>query len=286
MFKKIIPIIIGASAVIIFFASTFCVKENQYGVVKELGKIKYVVSSPGLNFHIPFIQNVEKISKAQLLYDIPKSDVITKDKKSMIADNFVIWQIEDPIKFAQTLNNSKEIAENRINTNVYNSTKNTISNMNQEDIIVARDKVLSNEIIKNMGDSMSSYGIKIVDVEVKVLDLPEANKEAVYTRMISERNNIAATYTAEGESEAQKIKNRADKDANLLLSDANKQAKILEAEGEAEYMKILQESYNDKSKADFYKFIRSLDMIKTSFSKGNKKIILDKDSEIAQLFYN
>ena len=128
-------------------------------------------------------------------------------------------------------------------------------------------------------------GIEIASVEIKLLDLPEDNKDAVFQRMISERENIAATYTAEGNSEAQVIRNTTDKEAALLISEAEKQAEILKAEGEAEYMKIMADAYNDPAKADFYSFTRSLDALKNSIQGGNKTIILDKDSPLTQIFY-
>jgi membrane protease subunit HflC len=120
---------------------------------------------------------------------------------------------------------------------------------------------------------------------VKALDLPDDNKSAVYDRMISERQNIAASYTAQGEAEAKKIRNEADKEVTVMVADAEKTAEILVAEGEAEYMRILQEAYNTPEKADFYNYIRSLDALKISLSGGNKTIILDKDSELAKILY-
>ena len=128
-------------------------------------------------------------------------------------------------------------------------------------------------------------GIELLSFETKQLDLPSDNKAAVYERMISERENISATYTAEGSSEAQKIRNTTDKEVNVLLSEANKNAEILIAEGEAEYMRILSEAYADESKQDFYSFVRSLDALKASMTGDNKTVILSPDSPIAQIFY-
>ena len=242
-------IIIVMAVLIVLGNSLFIIRENQYGIVKEFGRIEKVINEPGLYIKIPLVQEVDTVSKELLLYDIPKSDVITKDKKSMIADSFVLWRITDPKVFAQTLNSSTANAEGRIDVAVYNSIKNVISSMTQSDI------------------------------------LPEDNKDAVFQRMISERENIAATYTAEGNSEAQVIRNTTDKEAALLISEAEKQAEILKAEGEAEYMKIMADAYNDPAKADFYSFTRSLDALKNSIQGGNKTIILDKDSPLTQIFY-
>ncbi|MCM1184719.1 MAG: protease modulator HflC [Roseburia sp.] len=284
-FRGIFVVVILAAAVIVLMNSAFVIRENQYGLVREFGRIERVISEPGLYFKIPFVQEKGTVTKELLLYDIAKSDVITKDKKSMIVDSFVLWRVTDPKVFAQTLNTSSANAEGRINVAVYNSIKNVISSMTQSDIIAARGQELTDLIMANVTSSVSQYGIEITTVEIKLLDLPEDNKDAVFERMISERENIAATYTAEGNSEAQVIRNTTDKEIALLISEAEKNAEILKAEGEAAYMEIMAAAYNDESRADFYSFTRSLDALKNSIAGGNKTIILDKDSPITQIFY-
>ena len=281
---KIAGVIIAAAVVITIINSLFIIKENQYGLVREFGKIERVISEPGLYFKIPFVQERDTVTKELMLYDIAKSDVITKDKKSMIVDSFVLWRVTEPRVFAQTLNTSSSGAEARINVAVYNAIKNVISSMTQTDIIAARGQELTDLIVANL-DSINQYGIEITTVEIKLLDLPEDNKGAVFERMISERENIAATYTAEGNSEAQVIRNSTDKETALLISEAQKKAEILKAEGEAEYMEIMASAYSDEMRADFYSYTRSLDAVKNSVAGGNKTIILDKDSPIAQIFY-
>ena len=231
---KVTGIVVAVAALIIVLNSAFVIRENQYGIVKEFGKIEKVISEPGLYFKGPMGQEVDTVSKELLLYDIAKSDVITKDKKSMIVDSFVLWRITDPKVFAQTLNSSTVNAEGRIDVAVYNAVKNVISSMTQSDIIAAIGQELTNHIMENATSSIGQYGIEISTVEIKLLDLPEDNKDAVFERMISERQNIAATYTAEGNAEAPVIRNTTDKEAALLISEANKQAEILKAEGAAE----------------------------------------------------
>lgn len=282
---KAFGIIVIIAALVVLANSAFVIKENQYGLIREFGKIERVISEPGLYFKVPFIQEKDTVTKELLLYDIAKSDVITQDKKSMIVDSFVLWHVTDPKVFAQTLNTSEQNAEGRINVAVYNSIKNVISSMTQSDIIAARGQKLTNLIMENVA-GISQYGIEITTVEIKLLDLPEDNKNAVFERMISERENIAATYTAEGKSDAQKIRNSTDKETALMISEAEKAAEILKAEGEAEYMKEIAAAYDGESKADFYNFTRSLDALKNSIKGGNKTIILDKDSPITKIFYN
>lgn len=276
--------IILAAALFVGLSCMVVTQENEYTLIRQFGKIDHVESEAGLSFRIPFIQTADTLPKYIQIYDLAPSDVITKDKKTMITNSYVLWQITDPIKFAQTLNGSIGNAENRINTVVYNSIKNIISSLSQEEVISGRDGELTQAILANIGNTFAQYGINVITVETKQLDLPADNKDAVYERMISERENIAATYTAEGTSEAQIIKNTTDKEVSIMLSEAEKQAEILKAEGEAEYMKVLSDAYADESKTDFYSFVRSLDALKASMVGDNKTIILSEDSPIAQIF--
>ena len=278
--------IIAAVAILILVDSSFVVtRENEYTLVKQFGKIDHVVMEAGLSFKLPFIQTVDTLPKETLLYDLDPSDVITMDKKTMVANSYVLWRITDPIRFAQTLNFSVSNAESRINTTVYNSMKNVISSMTQEEVISGRAGALSQQMMDSIGNSMEQYGMQLLSIEMKHLDLPSENKAAVYERMISERDKIAATYTAEGESEAQIIRNTTEKEIAISLSEAEAEAEKIEAEGEAEYMRILSEAYADESRSEFYSFVRALDAAKAALKGGNKTLMLDKDSPLAQIFY-
>ncbi|MCM1468089.1 MAG: protease modulator HflC [Alistipes sp.] len=276
-FIAVLVIMLGLSSIVVTY-------EDEYTLIRQFGKISSIRSEAGLSFKIPFVQSVDKLPKELLIYDIAQSDVITMDKKTMIADSYVLWRISDPLKFAQSVNSSVSAAEGRINAVVYNSIKNVIGSMNQNDVISSRKGGLDEKIMENIGNGMDQYGIVIVAVETKRLDLPEDNKVAVYERMISERSQIAATYTAEGQADAQVIKNTTDKDVSISLSDAQAKAAQIEAEGEAEYMRILAEAYGDDSRREFYSFIRSLEALEKSFTGDNKTIVLPADSPVAQLF--
>ena len=282
---KKIGILIGVSAVVIAVgASVTVTQQNEYKLIRQFGKVDRVISSSGISFKIPFIESTQSLPKETLLYDLAASDVITKDKKTMISDSYVLWKISDPLKFAQTLNSSVESGESRINTAVYNATKNAISSMSQDQVITSRDGELSDMVMEAIGTNMDQYGIELLKFETKKLDLPDDNKEAVYERMISERDNIAATYKAEGNSEAKVIRNKTDKEVAIQISDAKKQAEILGAEGEQEYMKILAQAYGEEDRSEFYSFVRSLDALKTSMKGEDKTVILSADSPIAQIF--
>ena len=282
---KKVGMLIGVAAVVVAVgASVTVTQQNEYKLIRQFGKVDRVISSPGISFRIPFIESTQALPKETLLYDLAASDVITKDKKTMISDSYVLWKINDPLKFAQTLNSSVESGESRINTAVYNATKNAISSMSQDQVITSRDGELSEMVMDAIGSNMDQYGIELLKFETKQLDLPDDNKEAVYERMISERDNIAATYKAEGNSEAKVIRNKTDKEVAIQISDAKKQAEILEAEGEQEYMKILAQAYGEEDRSEFYSFVRSLDALKTSMKGEDKTVILSADSPIAQIF--
>lgn len=281
---KWIVLVILVFALVLLSNTCFVITEqNEYKLIKQFGKIERVISEPGISFKIPFIQTVDKVPKEMLVYDLRPSDVITMDKKTMVCDSYVLWRISDPQVFVQTLN-SKTYAEDRINTTVYNAMKNVISSMQQAEVISGRDGALSERIQANIGNSMEQYGIELISVETKHLDLPSDNKSAVYERMISERNNIAAQYTAEGEAEATKIRTQTDNEITVSLSKAEAEAERIIAEGEAEYMRILSGVYADESRSEFYTFVRSLDAAKQSLIGKNKTVILSEDSPMAQIF--
>lgn len=303
------------AALFVLANSMVVTKQNQFKLIRQFGRVDRVVSAPGLSFKIPFVESVDTVPKELLLYDLPASDVITSDKKTMIVDSYVLWRVTDPLKFAQTLSCSVHNAEGRIDAIVYNATKNTISNMKQDEVIRSRDgkmtitvdetgseltgndldlsgskeevieiTSLTEEVMGQINHVEEQYGIELVAVEVKKLDLPDDNKQAVYNRMISERGNIAAQYTAEGKSEAKMIENTTDKEVSIMLSDAQAKAEATIAEGEAEYMRILSGAYSDPEKTDFYSFVRALDALRESVTGDNKTVILTEDSPITQIF--
>lgn len=281
----IIPVLVVITLWIAVNSTMVVTYPNEFTIIKQFGKIVDIREEAGLSFKIPIIQSAEKIENEVLLYDLAVSDVMTKDKKSMIADCFALWRIEDPQKYTQTLSAQKSNAEFRIDTIVYNSLKNVISSLSQEEVISGRDGELAAAIMENIGDTLSQYGITLLAVETKSLDLPDENKDAVYERMISERNNIAATYQAEGQEEAKEISNKTKAEIIVMQSEADAQAAEIIAKGEAEYMRILSEAYNDPEKADFYLFLRSLDAAKATMTGDNKTLIIDETSPIAQVFY-
>ena len=284
IFKYFIGIV-ALLAVIVGLNSIVITYENEFTLVRVFGKIDRVITEEGISFKIPFIEQTDTLPRQILLYDMAASDVITKDKKTMVTDTYVLWEISDPQTFAKTLSGSVANAEGRINAAVYNSLKEVIGAMDQTAVISSRDGELSQQIMTGIGKDMEQYGIALVSIETKHLDLPSDNKTAVYERMISEREQMAAQYTAEGSAESQIIKNDTDKEVAIMIANATAEAEQIKAEGEAQYMQILSGAYNDTSRSEFYTFVRSLDAAKLSLVGGNKTLILSPDSPLVQVFY-
>ena len=275
----LVLILVGANSV-------YVVRENQHACVVEFSKIVNTTDQPGLHFKIPFLHSVKYFSSATQLYDIPPSEVITLDKQNMTVDCYVLWEIADPLKFYQTLG-SAPVAEQRLGDQTYTALKNAMGTLAQADIINMEDGGKRNEIYDGIATTVNEkaqvYGINVLDVKIKRFDLPDSNLNAVYSRMISERNQMASKFTADGNYEASIIRNDVDKQVNILVSNAQANAAKLEAEGEAEYMRQLAAAYNTQDKQEFYKFILALDALKDSLTGDQKTIILDKDSELAKI---
>jgi len=284
--KKTILIIIACVLIVCLANSVYTVEENEYACTVRFAKIIDTTADAGLHFKVPFLDSVKYFSKAATLYDIPPSEVLTSDKQNMTVDCYILWRIEDPLLFFQTVDNTAK-AEDRLNAITYTILKNTMSKMAQADIINMNDGAERNDIYQGIAADVDTeankYGIEVVDVKIKRFDLPVSNLNAVYNRMISERNQMAEKYTADGNYEASIIRNDVDKQVNILVSNANAEAAKLEAEGEAEYMRLLAEAYNTDDKKEFYEFTLALAALRQSLTGSEKTAILDADSELAQI---
>ncbi len=287
--KTAIPVILLLVLFAVASQSCFVVAENEYGCTVRFSKIISTTSDPGLYFKIPFIDTVKTFPKTMLFYDIPPSEVLTLDKKSMTVDSYITWEISDPLLFYQTVSTTTA-AENRLYDTTYNAFKTKMGVLNQDDIIndlpADERNAIYDEIKAEVMEKSKDYGISVVDVKMKRLDLPAENEEAVYTRMISERTRDAEQYRAEGEKKATQLRTQVDQQVSISLSDAHAQAEKIIAEGEGEYMRILSEAFNTSAKQSFYDFTLSLDALKSSLSGNNKTVILDKNSPIAQALLN
>ena len=286
MKKGIIFAVIALILVVVAANSMYTVEENQFACTFRFSEIINTEEEAGLHFKIPFVDTVEYFPKATMIYDIPPSDVLTADKQNMTVDCYILWSISDPKLFYQSLG-SIGVAEDRLDNITYNELKTVMGTLAQADIINMNDGAERNEIYDGIATAVDaqakSRGIHVEDVKIKQFDLPESNLNAVYQRMISERNQMAEKYTADGNYEASVIRNEVDKTVNITISDAEKEAAILEAEGEAEYMRLLAEAYDTADKKDFYEFTLALDALKKSLTGSEKTVILDSNSELARI---
>jgi len=281
----IIPLIL-LLAFFLAVNSMFTVRENEYACTVRFAKIIETTDEAGLHFKIPFIDSVKYFPRATQLYDIPPSEVLTSDKQNMTVDCYILWSISDPKLFYQTLSTTA-YAEQRLDALTYNELKTVMGTLAQSDIINMEEGGKRNDIYNKIASDVdaqaATYGIHVEDVKIKQFDLPESNLNAVYNRMISERNQMAEKYTADGNYEASIIRNNVDKQVNIIVSDAEAEAAKLEAEGEAEYMRMLAEAYNNKDKQEFYEFNLALDALKQSLNGDEKTVILDGNSELAKI---
>ena len=286
MKKKILIAVIAVLAVIVLSDSFFTVRENEYACTVRFSAIIDTTAEPGLHFKVPFVDSVKYFPNTTMLYDIPPSEVLTSDKQNMTVDCYILWSISDPKLFYQALG-STGVAEQRLDALTYNELKTVMGTLAQADIINMDDGAKRNEIYDGIAADVDElakvYGIRVEDVKIKRFDLPESNLRAVYDRMISERNQMAEKFTADGNKEATLIRNDVDKTVNILVSNAEAEAAKLIAEGEAEYMRLLAEAFDTEDKQDFYQFTIALDALKASLTGEEKTIILDGDSTLAQI---
>lgn len=282
--KWIIIAVVVVALVILFTASVYTVNEGQYAYVTQFGALVSIRTEAGMAFKVPFIQDVNYLTKKQMIYNVNSSEVLTADKKAMIVDSYSIWKITDVTTFIRTVNSINEM-QKRIDASAYSVIKNLMGQLQQSEIITDAEEgriSLNKQITAQVADSLRLYGVDILSVEIKRFDLPEDNTAAVYARMISERSQMAASYKAEGEYEAAKIRNETDKQVEIIIGEAEAMARRLQGEGEEEYMRILKELYSDPEKADFYLFVRELEALKKSMT-GDKTIILGPDSPLVDI---
>ena len=284
--RNIFLILLSLLAVLVISGSFFTVREDEYACTVRFSKIISTTGEAGLHFKVPFVDSVKYFTKATQLYDIPPSEVLTSDKQNMTVDCYILWSIDDPKLFYQRLGTTGN-AEQRLDALTYNELKTVMGTLAQADIVNMEDGAKRNDIYNSIATDVDNlartYGIRVEDVKIKQFDLPESNLNAVYNRMISERNQIAEKYTADGNYEASIIRNDVDKQVNILVSNAKAEAAKLEAEGEGEYMRMLAEAYQTKDQQEFYEFTRALDALKESLTGEEKTVILDKDSKLGQI---
>lgn len=285
-----IAVVLGVLILVAALDMFYVVREDQHAIVLRFSKAVQTESEAGVYMKLPFVDSVTYYPKSAQLYDINPSTVYLSDKTTMIVDSYLTWRITDPLLFHTKVAGSISEAQTRLDSFAYNNTRAKLGNYKQDDIVNTDDPIERNWIYEEIASLVKKdaepYGIEVIDVKIKRFDLPDFNENEVYNRMISERNQIAEQYRAQGETAAALIRNEADKSYNTRISNAELQAEQLIAQGEAEYMRILSEAYSTPEKMEFYTFIRALEALEKSLTGDSKTIILGKDSAIAKILTN
>jgi len=280
--RKIILPIIGVVAVVAFF-SIFIVKEVNQAIVLQFGDPKRIITSPGLNFKIPFIQNVVFLDKRILNLDAPPEEVIASDQKRLIVDAFARFQIVDPLKFYISVGNER-VARSRLSTIINSRIRSVLGTQRLQTLLsVDRTKQMS-LIQEGVNNEAEKFGIKIVDVRIKRADLPQANSNAIFARMQTEREREAREFRAKGAEMAVTITSTADKKVTVILADAEKKSEIMKGEGDGQRNKIFADAFGQDPK--FFAFYRAMQAYEKALIGGETSLILSPDSEFFKFFGN
>ena len=257
--KKLLTILLPILAVV-GFSSIFIVDETQQVVILQLGKPVKTVTKPGLNVKLPFpFQEKITFDDRLLEYDSPPEEILSKDKKSLIVDNYVRWKIVDPLQFLKTVQ-AIPTAKSRMDDIVYSELRRELGTHDMVEIITENREEIMDIVTRQSNSATLAYGISVVDVRIRRVDLPAENEESIYARMEAERKRQANKFRSEGEEEAQKIRAATDRDKTIILADAYKEAEKIRGEGDAKAVQIYARSYSADPK--FYEFVRTLDTYK------------------------
>jgi len=275
MKKGTLLIVIIVAILFLANLSLFIVDETKQAIVLQFGKPIRAISEPGLNWKIPFIQNVVFFEDRLLVYDAAPTEIITKDKKTLIVDNYARWRIIDPLKFLQTVRDLNG-AQARLDDIVYSELRVDLGLFDMSEIVSEKREGIMGRVTEISNEKANTYGIEIIDVRIKRVDLPPENEKYIFDRMKAERERIAKQYRAEGQEESAKIIAETEREKTVILAEAYKTAQTLKGEGEAESIRIYAESFNQDP--EFYKFYRTLEAYRKTF-KDKTTVLLSTDSE-------
>jgi len=273
--KIIIPIVCLIVIAVVLAASVFTVDETEQAIVTQMGKYVRTVAEPGLNFKVPFLQNVHRFEDRILEYDAAAAPIITSDKKHLDIDNYARWRIIDPLKFYQTVRDEFG-AQARLDDIVFSELREEVARHTLTEIVSVNREAIMEKVHEQCAKKAREYGIEVIDVRIKRADLPAEVARSVYERMKAERQRIAKKYRSEGEEEAVKIRAITDKEKTILLAESYRQAEKLKGEGDAEAIKIYAQAFEQDP--EFFAFVRTLEAYKKSLA-SNTTIVLPSDSE-------
>ena len=280
MKKPLLVIIV--LGLIVFFTTVFTVDERQQVVILQFGDPVRTITEPGLHFKLPVpFQNIVRFDDRLLEYDVSPEEVLSKDKKSLIVDNYVRWRITNPLVFLQTVQ-AIPTAITRMDDIIYSELRRELGTHNMTEIITETREEIMEKVTRNSDEATDQYGIKVVDVRIKRVDLPKENEQSIYARMEAERNRQANKFRSEGDEEAQKIRASTEKDKTIILAVAYKESQEIRGEGEARALEIYAKAYNKD--VDFYEFLRTLETYKKVID-DKTTLVLPADSKLFKMLY-
>ena len=268
--KRVFIVFIILIAIVVM-STVFTVDETKQVVILQFGEPVRIIKTPGLNFKLPApLQVAQSFDDRLLEYDVPPEEILSKDKKSLIVDNYVRWRITDPLLFLQTVQ-TQSIAKTRIDDIVYSELRRELGTHNMSEIITLNRELIMEEVTRESAIATKPYGIEVVDVRLKRVDLPQNNEQSIYRRMQAERIRQANKFRSEGEEESQKIKASTDKDKTIILANAYKEAEEVKGEGEAKAVDIYARAFSKDP--DFYEFYRTLEAYKKILDKKTTLVL-------------
>ena len=273
--------IIVLVAGVITFSALFTVHQTQQALVLQFGEPKRVVKDAGLHFKLPFIQNVIFLDKRMLAYDGAGEEVIASDRKRLVVDAFLRYRISDPLRFYQTVGNER-VAQQRLNALLTSSLRQVIGTVPLQSVLTGERSALMGQIAQRVNTEAKDLGIAIADVRIKRADLPEANNQAIYARMKTEREREAREFRAQGAEISQRIRSRADREKTVLIAEAQKQSQILRGEGDGNAVRIFAEAFG--TDIDFFTFYRSMQAYRESLGGEDTTMVLSPDSDFFRYF--
>lgn len=265
-------------AVVLLSGAFFTIDETDQGIIIQFGKYVRTVKEPGLHLKIPFMQSITRYEKRLLRYDAAPAEFLTRDKKALVVDTYARYRIEDPLKFFQTLRDIPR-AHARLDAIISSSLREAVASHDQSDIITEKREPIMEDVGKIARDKSREFGVFILDVRIKRTDFPREIADSIYARMQAERGRISKRYRSEGREEELIIKAETDKEKTIILAEAKKQSETLRGEGDAEAIRIYAEGLNQDP--EFYSFLKSLEIYRTSMKEGTK-LILSADSSLFQ----
>jgi membrane protease subunit HflC len=273
-------IILAILVVIVIWTTVFTVDVTEQAVILQFGRPVRTITDPGLNFKLPApFQNAIFFDSRLLEYDVPPAEVLSKDKKTLIIDNYVRWRIDDPLLFLQTVQ-AIPTAVTRLDDIVYSELRRELGTHNMVEIITENRKVIMDTVTMASNRATNPYGIEVVDVRIKRIDLPQQNEESIYARMDAERKRQANKFRSEGDEESQKIRAETDKEKTIILAEAYRQSETLRGEGDAIATEIYANAFSQDP--DFYEFIRTLEAYKSILDEESI-LVLPSDAKLFEM---